>query len=280
METLLRKHRPQVLIKERLRQMPHLRQDAICLLDVRVDSLSLQELFDAILCTVQEHRKAVISSINIHGMNLAYELSWLHDFYNDSERIICDGHGIVLAAHLLGKEMKPRITYADMMWHLAEFSEADQLSAYFLGGKPGVAEKAAIRLKEKYPRLQIVGTHHGYFDKSPQSAENRAIIADINNHKPNILVLGFGMPLQEHWLVDNWNNIDANVVLTGGSVFDYVAGSTRRAPRWMTDHGFEWLGRLIIEPRRLWKRYIIGNPLFFWRLFMHEVIGMPLYKDR
>jgi N-acetylglucosaminyldiphosphoundecaprenol N-acetyl-beta-D-mannosaminyltransferase len=134
-----------------------------------------------------------------------------------------------------------------------------------------VADKAAANLKARYPDLRIVGTHHGYFDKTQGCAENEAVIEQINTVKPNILIVGFGMPLQERWLMENWDRIDANVALTGGAVFDYVSGELRRAPRWMTENGLEWLGRLIIEPRRLWKRYLIGNPIFLWRVLKQRL---------
>jgi N-acetylglucosaminyldiphosphoundecaprenol N-acetyl-beta-D-mannosaminyltransferase len=85
-----------------------------------------------------------------------------------------------------------------------------------------------------------------------------------------------GMPIQELWLEENWDRVNANIALTGGAVFDYISGDLKRAPHWMTDHGLEWLGRLIIEPRRLWKRYMIGNPLFLWRVFRHHILRLPL----
>ncbi len=93
-----------------------------------------------------------------------------------------------------------------------------------------MADKAAANLKARFPALRIVGAHHGYFDKTPGSAENEAVIAQINAVKPNILIVGFGMPLQERWLMENWDRIDANVALTGGAVFDYVSGEFQRAP--------------------------------------------------
>lgn len=142
---------------------------------------------------------------------------------------------------------------------------------FFLGSKPGIAEKAAQRLQERHPNLVIAGTHHGYFDKTPGSLENEAIIQQINAARPNILIVAFGMPLQEKWLMENWERIDANIALTGGAVFDYISGELARAPRWMTDNGLEWLGRLLIEPGRLWKRYVIGNPLFLWRILLQRL---------
>ena len=122
----------------------------------------------------------------------------------------------------------------------------------------------------RYPGLRIAGTYHGYFDKTPGSPENEAVLQRINAARPNILILGFGMPLQERWLLENWERVDANLALTGGAVFDYLSGELRRPPRWMTEHGLEWLGRMLIEPRRLWRRYVVGNPLFLWRVLLQR----------
>ena len=88
---------------------------------------------------------------------------------------------------------------------------------------------------------------------------------------PDILIVGFGMPLQERWLMQNWENLDARVALTGGAVFDYVSGEVRRGPRVLTDNGFEWLARFLIEPGRLWRRYLVGNPLFLWRVLQQRL---------
>jgi N-acetylglucosaminyldiphosphoundecaprenol N-acetyl-beta-D-mannosaminyltransferase len=134
-----------------------------------------------------------------------------------------------------------------------------------------VAEKAATRLKERFPDLDIAGAHHGYFDKTAGSLKNEAVIQEINAVRPNILIVGFGMPLQERWLMENWNCIEANVAIVAGAVFDYVSGELHRGPRWLTDHGLEWLARLIIEPRRLWRRYLIGNPLFLARVIKQRL---------
>jgi N-acetylglucosaminyldiphosphoundecaprenol N-acetyl-beta-D-mannosaminyltransferase len=106
------------------------------------------------------------------------------------------------------------------------------------------------------------------------------VLEEINQLSPDILLVGFGMPRQEKWLSENWEQIHAHVFLTGGAVFDYVSGEVKRAPKWMTDHGFEWLGRLIIEPGRLWKRYILGLPYFLFLVlkedFRRKMNGGPL----
>lgn len=224
-------------------------------------------------------KRGMVLSGNVHSLNLAYRQAWLRLFMNHADLVRLDGAGLRLGARVLGHPTPPRATWADFAWQLAAFAEPRGFTFFFLGGRPGVAEKAAARLRERHPDLQIVGTHHGYFDKTPGSPENEAVVHAINAVKPNILIVGFGMPIQERWLMENWDRIDANVALTAGAMFDYVSGELRRGPRWMTDHGLEWLARLIIEPRRLWKRYLIGNPLFLWRVLKQRFGLLRLPED-
>lgn len=240
--------------------------ERVTILGVKVNPLSVPRLHALILDFVKRSQHKAVLNVNVHCLNLAYQDRALRQFLNDAEIVFCDGAGAMLGAKILGYHIPRRITYADWFWELAGFATDNQLSLFFLGARPGVAAEAAAKLKTRFPNLRIVGTHHGYFDKTPGSEENETVVQAINNVQPNILVVGFGMPLQERWLMQNWHGIEANVALTGGAVFDYVSGSLKRAPRWMTDHGLEWLGRLMIEPTRLWRRYLIGNPLFLWRV--------------
>lgn len=235
-------------------------------LGVRIHTISVSELLDTITGTALNGKKALIAYVNIHALNLAYQQAWFRDFLNGAEVVFCDGFGVKWGARLLGWNIPDRYTPPDWIPLLAQACIRHDLSLFFLGARPGVADEAAAYLREEFPSLRIVGTHHGYFDKSPHSRQNRTLIQQINAAKPNVLVLGFGMPLQERWLMENWAHVDANVALTGGAVFDYLSGKVRRAPRWMTENGLEWLGRLIIEPWRLWRRYLVGNPLFLYRV--------------
>lgn len=235
---------------------------------------------DEILAFMQEaiesREKVTILSGNVHAFNLCYQHPWLRLFYNQASAVRIDGMGVRLGARMIGYATPTRMTWADFAWMLASFASRCKYTLYFLGAKPGIAEKARDRLQKHYPNLKIVGVHHGYFDKSGESEENEFVIAQINAAHPDILIVGFGMPLQEKWLKDNRNKINANVAITGGAVFDYISGELKRAPKWMTDHGLEWLGRLIIEPGRLWQRYLIGNPVFFWRILIHHFFKLPL----
>ncbi|MGH3089720.1 MAG: WecB/TagA/CpsF family glycosyltransferase [Rubrobacteraceae bacterium] len=244
-------------------------QTRIDVLGVGVDPLTTGELHDRIRRSVRERERALVLNANVHCLNLAYRDSTLRNFLNGAEVVFCDGAGVMLAARILGESMPERITYADWAWSLSALADSEGFSLYFLGGKPGVAEKAAKRLREKHPDLKVVGTHHGYFDKT--SAENESVIEKINVADPDILLLGMGMPTQELWLMENWGELDARVALTGGAVFDYVSGELRRGPRFLTDNGFEWMARLVIEPGRLWRRHLVGNPLFVFRVLRQRL---------
>ena len=243
----------------------------VWLLGVRIHSLSLEQLLSTIECTILRDERAIIAYVNVHAINLAFDLAWFRAFLNRSELVFCDGVGVRWGVRLLGDRIPHRFTPPDWVADLAETARRRDFTLFFLGARPGVAEKAAVQLERRFPGLRIAGTHHGYFDKAPGSDENEAVIGRINAVQPNILILGFGMPLQERWLVENWDRIDANVALPAGALFDYVSGELPRAPRWMTEHGLEWLGRLLVEPRRLWRRYLIGNPLFLWRVFKQRL---------
>lgn len=234
------------------------------LLGIAVDPLTVAQLHDEIAGIVEAGDKALVLNVNVHAMNLAYRQPWLRDLFNAARVVFCDGAGVMLGARLLGETIPQRITYADWMWQLAGFAQSRSYSLFFLGAQEGIAERAAGELLARFPALRIVGTHHGYFAKT--GPENERVIELINSARPNILVVAFGMPLQERWLCENWEKIEANVFLTGGACFDYVAGAVSRCPRWMADNGLEWLYRLLIEPRRMFTRYVIGNPLFIWRV--------------
>jgi N-acetylglucosaminyldiphosphoundecaprenol N-acetyl-beta-D-mannosaminyltransferase len=243
------------------------RPESVSIFNVRVDRVDVAYILAFIDDVIRRKQKAIITYVNVHGLNLAYETPWFQDFLNRSDINFCDGFGISVASRLFGYGPIPRQTPPDWIPRLSALCIKSNYSMYFLGSHPGIADKAALRLQENVPDLKIAGTHHGYFDKQKESRENIAVCDMINKSKPNILWVGFGMPTQERWLKDNWDSLNVNVALTCGALFDYLSGDIKRGPRWMTDYGFEWLSRLLIEPHRLWRRYLIGNPLFFWRVF-------------
>lgn len=235
-------------------------------LGVPVDPVTIDQLHERILAFVHTGRRSTVLHANVHAINLAWRHAWFARILREADLVFCDGAGVRLGARLLGEQLPARITYADWMWQLAGWCATHRLSLFLVGAEQGVAEIAAERLRTRHPAVTIAGTHHGYFDKTPDGPASRAVLDAINAARPDIVIVAFGMPLQEQWVRDHRARIDAPVVLTAGAAFDYVSGRLHRAPEWMTAHGLEWLGRLAIEPRRLMARYVIGNPLFLVRV--------------
>jgi len=248
-----------------------LRPEAIPFLGLPLDRVNVQELHAVIRDSIERKQKAVILNLNIHCVNLALRHSWLRDFLYQARLVFCDGDGIRWGAKLLGLKPPPKITYDRWIWQLAEFSDQNRYRLYFLGAQRGIAEEAVLRLKNRHPGLRVAGTHHGYFQK--EGEETQKVLDAINRIAPDILIVGFGMPLQEKWLCENWEKIDARVFLTGGAVFDYASGRIRRAPEWMIRIHLEWLFRLLNEPRRLFVRYAAGIPHFFFYVLKEKLKG-------
>ena len=234
-------------------------------LGVGVDRITAGGLHEEIT-RLARRRGGIVLNVNAHCLNLLHEDEGLRAFFAAADVVFCDGAGVRLAARLLGDRLPERITYADWLPRLAALAERRGLSIFFLGARPGVAEEAARRLLRSHPNLKIAGVRHGFFDHGYGSPGNEAVVAEIDAARPDVLLIGLGMPLQERWLMENYRRLDFGVALTGGAVFDYASGRLRRGPRLLTDNGFEWLARLFVEPRRLWRRYLVGNPLFLARI--------------
>lgn len=241
------------------------------ILGTRVDLINQDELIDHILNTIHEQKRAVCAYVNVHAINLAQKESWFKEFINQSDVVFCDGFGVKWAASFLNAKDLTRLTPPDWFDLLAEKCAQQGISMFFLGTKQDVIEKARDLAVKKHPDLNIAGIQHGFFDKSGGSTENQKVVEALNSLQPDILIVGFGMPAQEKWIMENWDDLQVRVVIPVGAFFDYYAGETIRAPKWITDNGLEWLGRLIIEPRRLWKRYLIGNPIFIWRVLIQKI---------
>jgi N-acetylglucosaminyldiphosphoundecaprenol N-acetyl-beta-D-mannosaminyltransferase len=245
--------------------------EEVSLLKTKFHKITAYQLIEYIVKAAKLENKTIIGNANVRSMNFAYELSWYRDFLNNADLAFCDGFGVLLGAKLLGYPLQSvhRMTCPDYIEDLALACEKEDVSVFLLAGKPGVVDKAITKLVALTPNLRIQG-HHGYFEKSGE--ENDAVIDKINTFKPGVLYVGFGMPLQERWILDNINRIESRVFLPLGACLDFYTGSVYRGPRWMTDRGLEWLTRLVIDPKRLWERYIVGNPLFFYRLLRERIV--------
>lgn len=246
----------------------------ISICGVAFTPLAREQLHELIVARVRRRERTMVLHVNVHAINLAQGDSTLRQILNSAPVVFCDGFGVRLGARILGHRVPPRITYADWIWQLGALAEQHGMRLFLLGARPGVAQQAATRLLERFPQLAIVGVHHGYFDQTAGSSASVAVVAAINAAQPDIVLVSLGMPRQERWLDAHWPQLQASIGLTGGAALDYAAGKLRRGPRWMTTYGLEWLARLIIEPRRLWRRYIMGNPIFLLRV-LRQRFGRP-----
>jgi N-acetylglucosaminyldiphosphoundecaprenol N-acetyl-beta-D-mannosaminyltransferase len=244
--------------------------DEVNILNTKFHKVTVHQLIEYIVENAKVERKTIVGNVNVRAMNFAQELSWYRDFLNRADLVFCDGFGVLLGARLLGYSLQSvhRMTAPDFIDDLALVCQEQNVSIFLLAGQPGVVEKAITQLKAIAPNLRIQG-HHGHFDKSGK--ENDEVIQKINSFKPDILYVGFGMPLQERWILDNLNKIESRVFLPLGACLDFYTNTVYRGPRWLTDNGFEWLTRLFTEPSRLWDRYIVGNPLFFYRILKQRI---------
>jgi N-acetylglucosaminyldiphosphoundecaprenol N-acetyl-beta-D-mannosaminyltransferase len=232
--------------------------------DIPIDLADPSDLLSTISHWASEDRTRRVMYVNAHVVNQSRATPGLGEALRRSDLVYCDGYGVRLAARVLGRPVPHRMTGADWIWGLARICESSGHPLYLLGSEPPLAREAAARLRRLYPDLDVVGAHHGFFDLA--SDHNERVIEDINAHGPRIVLVGMGTPKQELWVDRYAHRLQGAVVWTVGALFDYVSGRTPRAPRYLADNGLEWIFRLAIEPQRMWRRYLLGNPIFIKRV--------------
>jgi len=224
------------------------------LLGVRLDPLTIEELNLLVKQVIQRGAQLLIGGHNLHSVYLFHHDPRMRSYFERADVIRIDGMSLVLWGRLVGKRIsrERRVTYLDWIKPLMKHAASEGWRVYYLGGKRGVAAQAAELLRREVAGLNL-DTHHGYFTET----EIPGILDQIRQFQPQVLMVGMGMPRQEHWVMDHLDRLDVNVILTVGACFDYLAGAIPTPPRWMGRVGLEWLYRLVSEPRRLWKRYLL-----------------------
>jgi N-acetylglucosaminyldiphosphoundecaprenol N-acetyl-beta-D-mannosaminyltransferase len=237
------------------------------LLGVTVDPITIAELHKCIAKAIARGERWIIANHNLRSVYLYHRDPKMRAFFTKAQVIHIDGMPLVYWARVLGYPVtkQHRVTYVDWVHPLMATAAAEGWRVFYLGGKPGVAARAAEKLRRQYPGL-VLETRHGYF--TPE--ENDAVLEEIARFQPHVLMVGMGMPRQEHWVLDNLERISANAILTAGACFDYVAGVVPMPPRWMGRMGLEWLYRLWSEPRRLARRYLL-EPWFLVPLAFRDL---------
>jgi len=212
---------------------------------------------------IESGEAAEFLNLNAHAVNLAYLDSQFCEILRSAKYLFCDGEGVRWAANFRGGQVPRRITYADWCPVFLKWVAEQGYSIFFLGSTENVIEKAANESLQMAPNLKLVGIQDGF---SP----DETVVEKIQKSEAQILIVGMGMPVQEKWIRRNMHQLPCKVYLSGGAVFDYLSGSSRRAPVLMRDSGLEWLFRFLLEPRRLFRRYALGLPLYALRVLINR----------
>ena len=221
------------------------------ILGVRVCALTREKTLKLIERRLLSGKRTAIFTPNLEMLSAAAGDSYLRALLNASNINIPDGIGIYLASRLCFSRLPERSTGIGTAEQILRISEKQNLRIFLLGGKKGVAKKAALALKKRHPRLTVCGTHHGYFNKDKLCKENSSVIRSINDAKADILFVCFGFPLQERWIVENLPSLPPLRLAMGlGGSLDVWSGNIRRAPSWVQSIGLEWLWRAFREPKR------------------------------
>lgn len=222
--------------------------------------------------------KLLINTVNAHSFNTAKKDQLFADALTNGDVLIPDGVSIVKACKWIKAKSQPKERIAG--WDLFSFEmeklerESEELRTkseeskivMFMGSSQKVLDLIVKRAAEVYPLLKVV-TYSPPYKPEFSDEDNKAIIDAINAANPDLLWIGMTAPKQEKWTYSHWNELNIHChVGTIGAVFDFFAGTVERAPIWWQEHGLEWLYRLIKEPKRMWRRYIIGNSLFLWNM--------------
>jgi exopolysaccharide biosynthesis WecB/TagA/CpsF family protein len=235
----------------------------IHLLDIEFDNINMGEAIQNFADDIDSDKKRKVFFVNSDCFNKGVNNKKYLDLLKGSDYILPDGIGVLLACKMLKVGLKENVNGTDMLPFLCETATRNNYSIFLFGAKPGVAALMSQNLLKVYPSLQIVGKRDGYFTDTTE----KEMIKEINSLKPNILLVALGVPHQEQWITKHFDELECNLMFGVGGLFDFYSGRIKRAPRWMRETGFEWLFRLKMEPVRMFKRYIIGNPLFLWRVF-------------
>ena len=228
-----------------------------------VDMVTYEEALDRLvdLAEAPSGRGYVVTPNAQHLVLLESDL-YLRKIFSEAAMVVPDGISLVYASKLLGKPLKERVTGVDLFQGLCGRAAESGLRVFLLGGRRGAAEQAAAKLKLVYPGLIVAGTCCPPFGFHRDEMGLGDVARAVLDARPHILFVALGAPKQEYWIYEHGRNLGVPLSIGIGGSFEMVGGMTRRAPLWVQQAGLEWLFRVAVEPRRLWKRYLIGNAQF------------------
>ena len=241
------------------------------LFGIPIHNVTLEEAVERVSQLLQSGGKHFVTTPNVDHMMRLHKDKEFFEVYQKASLVVADGMPLVWASHLLGKPLKERVAGSDLFLPLCRLAAEKGHRIYFLGGGVGVAEKATQNLLNLFPSLRVVGHYAPPFGFESDLAENQRIIQLINQAKPDLLFVALGAPKQEKWIAGHIDELEFKVAFCIGASVDFVAGIVKRAPHWMQRAGLEWLWRLLLEPKRLWRRYLVQDMAFLPLVFNNWV---------
>lgn len=232
----------------------------ISIFNIRINPLSRAEFLSVISKSTKERRQLAQFGVNSATINDIVRNAEFRHIINNADLVHIDGMSVVWALRSFGYAIPERVATPDLADDVLAMADRERLSLFLFGAKQDTLELCRQRIEKKFPNIIIAGCRNGYY----RPEEEKEIFEMINKSNPDILLLGMSSPKKELFFESYRHTIDARYILGVGGYFDIVSGIIKRAPRWMQNTGLEWLYRLLQEPRRLWKRYLIGIHQFFW----------------
>jgi N-acetylglucosaminyldiphosphoundecaprenol N-acetyl-beta-D-mannosaminyltransferase len=234
---------------------------------------SIEGLNNYIFNIIEQNKKVFIPNHNVNSISLLAKSDTLKKIFENEDVIAIDGMPVIWMAKAFDNkiEKSDRATFLDWMPKLWDVADKNNWKVFILGSDEITLETALLNLNSQYKNVSFTG-HHGYFQKD--NAENDAVLELINKEQPQVLLVGFGMPLQEFWISKNFSRLNTNVILPSGGYLDYLVNDKLIPPRWMGRMGIEWLYRFSKNPKRLFKRYFIEP----WPLAISFIYNYCRYK--
>ena len=236
------------------------------ILGLNVAVTNMKETVQYIQDNLEKLRGKYICITNVHTTVMSYENEEYKNIQNNSALILPDGNPLSSISKKRGYKEAKRVTGPDLMGELFKISEEKGYKHYFYGSTDDTLNLLKVKLKERYPKLNIVGVYSPPF-KPNVTLENKEKLKEINDLKPDFIWIGLGAPKQEKWMSIHEDKL-YGVMVGVGAGFDYFADKIKRAPRWMQKNSLEWFYRFLQEPRRLFKRYFITNIKFIWNVYI------------
>lgn len=229
------------------------------LLNTYINDMTMPETVAAIEHMIKNDKKSYVVAINVDVVIKIENDSYLKQVVDDADMVLVDGKPLVWISKLQGRPLKAKISGSDLVPLLCEVAAQKGYTIFIIGGKDGIAEQARQKLEAKLLGIQIVGTYAPPFGFEKNEKELEYINQMISNAKPDLLIACFGCPKQEKWIYENIGKYNAKVSICAGATVDFLADNVKRAPKWMSEHGFEWFYRFLQEPKRMFRRYFIDD---------------------